>query len=738
MNEPTKYFYDFGPFRLDPAEHLLLRDGQVVPLPPKVFDTLLVLVENSGHVMDKDELLRRIWPDTFVEEVSLAKNVFVLRKALGGEQSPQYIETIPKRGYRFVAMVREIPTSESPAATEIHYLLQPDQSVVPASAPTIPVPAPERNDRGLRGTFLLTSGALIGVAVWAMWWIALRSSPTLPPPLVVPFTSFPGNEMQPSFSPDGNQIAFVWDGEKGGNADIYVKQLGNESLHRLTTDPAVDFWPCWSPDGRYIAFTRELAEGSALYLIPSLGGTERRIAQVWSSNSLFHHLISWSPDSEWLVVVDKSIPSEPTSIYMVARETGEKRKLTAPPAAIYGDRSPTISPDGKTVAFVRTIGSGVNDLYLVPTAGGEARRLTFDNTASPSPVWTPDSREILFLSTRGGEYNLWRVPATGGTPTPVEAAGRDLRNLAVSRQGNRLAWTQPIYDRNIWGIELADAASPSGGKRLPLSLKLAKLLISSTRSDTNPDFSPDGQRIAFLSDRSGSSEIWVADSTGERPSQLTDFNRKALAGNPRWSPDGRQIVLEAHPAGGSDIYVINAEGGQPRCLTSDPAEDTVPRWSRDGSWIYFSSMRSGSHQIWRMPAAGGEAIQVTSQGGLDCMESPDGQFLYYVKAFNAPGIWRRPVAGGEETFVLDHHGAGLWRYWVVVEQGIYFATAERPEQPLIELFSFITGQVTTVVVLEKGLDRGMSGLAVSPDGHRLIWSQVDQDSSDIMLMENFH
>ena len=363
--------------------------------------------------------------------------------------------------------------------------------------------------------------------------------------------------------------------------------------------------------------------------------------------------------------------------------------------------------------------------------------MTFDNTASPSPVWTPDSREILFLSTRSGEYNLWRVPAAGGTPVQVEAAGRDLRNLAISRQGNRLAWTQPIYDRNIWQIELADVASPSGEKQLPLSLKSAKPLISSTRADSNPEFSPDGQRIAFMSDRSGSSEIWVADSTGERPSQLTTFNRGALAGNPRWSPDGRQIVFEAHPAGSSDIYVISAEGGQPRRLTTDPAEDTVPAWSRDGNWIYFSSLRSGSHQIWRMPSAGGQAIQVTSQGGVDCMESPDSQFLYYTRVSRVPGIWRRPLAGGEEELVLDHHGAGYWRYWAVVKQGIYFATAQRPEQPLIEFFSFATGRVTPVAVLEKGLDRGMTGLAVSSDGRRLIWSQVDQDSSDIMLMDNF-
>ncbi len=732
MTQQTNGIYEFGSFRLDRQERLLQRDGAAISLTPKAFDLLLALVERPGRLVEKEELFKAVWPDTIVEESNLSSNIALIRKALSnGENGQKFIETVPKRGYRFVAEVREARPIDEDAATDAKIPV-PEKAAAATSATTS---SAKRSSRWLWLTVLPALGLFVSAVVW---WIAFRRAPTLPPQLI-PFTSLRGNEMQPSFAPDGNQIAFVWDGEQGGNQDIYVKQLGNEALHRLTTDPAVDLWPCWSPDGRHIAFTRELAEGSALYLIPSLGGAERRIAQVWSNNSLFHHLISWSPEGEWLAVIDKLSPAEPPSVYLVARETGERRKLTAPAADIYGDRSPTISPDGKTVAFVRTIGSGVNDLYLVPMAGGEARRLTFDNTASPSPVWSPDGREILFLSTRGGEYNLWRVPAAGGTPVQVEAAGRDLRNLAVSRQGNRLAWTHPIYDRNIWGMELADAASPSGGNQLSFSWKSAKPLISSTRADTNPEFSPDSQRIAFMSDRSGSSEIWVADSTGERPSQLTTFNRGALAGNPHWSPDGRQIVFEARPAdSAADIYVISAEGGQPRRLTADPAEDTVPTWSHDGNRIYFSSMRSGSHhQIWRMPAAGGQAIQVTSQGGIDCMESPDGQFLYYTRGRNAPGIWRRPVAGGEEMFVLNHHGAGFWRYWVVVEHGIYFATAERPQQPLIEFFNFATGQVTTVAVLEKGLDRGMVGLAVSPDGRRLIWSQVDQDSSDIMLLENF-
>ena len=712
MNHSPRNCYDFGLFRLDAAERMLLRDGVTIALTPKAFDLLLALIERHGRLVEKEELFQVVWPDTMVEESNLSSNIALIRKALrDGENGLKFIETVPKRGYRFVAEVREV----KPALAEEEL----------PSSPTIPAVPPVHRTR----RFVVPLAVIVVLAAGFGGWFLFRRTAPLPPIANTPFTSFQGNEMQPSFAPDGNQIAFVWEGEQQNNQDIYVKQPGNETLLRLTTHPAAELWPCWSPDGRYIAFTRERADGAELCFIPSLGGAERSITRFSPIADTGMYQASWSPDSEWLAIQDRNSPQEPPKIFLVARETGEKRQLTSPPAAAHADRHPAISPDGKQVVFIRFSSSGVGDVYLVPTAGGEARRLTFENTNAASPVWMPDGRDILFLS---GGKGLLRVSVNSGTPVPVEAVGRNLTSLAVARQGQRLAWTQSSRDMNIWQMELPTTTT-NQAPALPPS---AKPLIASTRGDASPDFSPDGKRIVFASNRSGLSQIWVADSTGEHPVQLTAFTN-GFSGSPRWSPDGRQIVFDARPADSADIYVINAEGGPPRRLTTDPAEDVVPSWSRDGQWIYFSSKRSGSPQIWRMPASGGPATQVTEQGGVDSMESPDGQFLYYTKARYAPGIWRKPVAGGEEKLILEHHRAGVWRYWTVVEQGIYFATAERAEQPLLEFYSFATGQVTLVAQLEKGLERSMSGLTVSSDGRRLIWAQVDQVGSDIMLLENF-
>jgi Tol biopolymer transport system component/DNA-binding winged helix-turn-helix (wHTH) protein len=718
MSKQKKAIYEFGPFQLDRQEHLLQREGAVISLTPKAFDLLLALVERHGRLVEKEELFQVVWPDTIVEESNLSSNIALIRKALGeGEKGLRFIETVPKRGYRFVADVREV----RPAADD-ELIPEPAESTGAETPLATGSTSPKRASRWARPAVLLGFGAVGLLISAAVWLTAFRHSAQLPQPRIVPFTTFPGSESQPTFSPDGNQIAFVWNGEKGDHSHIYVKQIGNEAVSQLTNSPDDDSFPSWSPDGRYIAFIRKTAKGFGHFLIPSLGGTERRITETF-----FYALQgnSWSPDGQWLGFSGRDSEQQPFGLYLVKRETGEMHKLTSPPAGILGDTNLAIAPDGKTVVFPRWIGVNDGDLYLVSVAGGEPKRLTSDHYGTGQLTWTADGREVLFVASRAGVCArcMWRMPATGGTAERVEIAGQHLGSFAISRQGTLLALTNFIDNTNIWQIELAAKQKQSPQK-----------LIYSTQTQDSPQYSPDGKKIAFGSSRSGGDEIWVCDSAGQHPIQLTSSSTRS--GSPRWSPDGRQIVFDSVAGGSADIYVINAEGGQPRRLTTEASEDVVPSWSQDGQWIYFSSNRSGTLQIWKMPAAGGQAVQFTRQGGFDSVESPDGQYLYYAKGRRTTGIWRIPVAGGEETFVLDHHRAGFWRYWAVVDQGIYFATAEQLDHPLIEFFSLTTGQFTLVTSLEKRIQGGVPGLAISPDGRWLIWAQQDQVGSDIMLMEN--
>ena len=371
---------------------------------------------------------------------------------------------------------------------------------------------------------------------------------------------------------------------------------------------------------------------TAVFVANLCGGVHGKIADVYPIRleALGRHL-DWSPDGEYLASVDKSQPEEPFHIVLIRARDGAKTAVTVPPGKSIGDVSPAFSPDGKSLAFLRAVSSGVSDVYVGPVAGGPARRLTFDNRNAQSIAWTPDGRWIVFSSDRRRNSVLWRVPAAGGDPERVVGVAENVTDPVFARDG-RMAYTQLFSDANIWRVETA-------GKTPPVKV------ISSTQYDSSPQYSPDGSRVAFRSNRSGSNEIWVSDSSGRIPVQLTHY-AGPLTGTPRWSPDGMNIAFDTRPDGQADIYVVSSIGGTPRRVTKSEFEDVVPSWSRDGAWIYFASNRTGTWQVWRVRADGSVEEQVTSDGGFAAFESPDGRYLYYAKGRGAPGLWRKLLPNG--------------------------------------------------------------------------------------------
>jgi Tol biopolymer transport system component len=552
-------------------------------------------------------------------------------------------------------------------------------------------------------------------------WLFFR--PNVETPVTaVPLVTFAGEKRDPSFSPDGKQVAFAWNGEKRDNYDIYVKLIGAGTPLRLTNDPAGEFNPAWSPDGRYIAFLRLKRAGKAdVFLISALGGPERKLDEI-SSDSSFTSM-AWSPDGKWLAVPDKNSPEEPFSMFLLSVETSEKRRLTAPPPHINGDRTPAFSPDGRTLAFSRSTLDTLSDLYLLDLSDdmkpkAEPRRLTFTDGWVPMPAWTPDGREIIFSTGQWGSLSLWRIRTSGSsTPRRLAYVGEDGSAPAVSLQGHRMVYAKNLVRINIWRAAVSRSGSTPSS---PVNF------IISNRIENTPDFSPDDKRIAFASNRSGSWEIWVCTGDGLNAVQLTSFGGP-FTRFPRWSPDGTRIVFDSRPEGNAEIYVISSQGGRPRRLTNSSANDVMPRWSSDGRSIYFMSNRGGDNQIWKMPADGGTATQVTKLGGSYAMESPDGEFLYYTRSGS---LWRVPSAGGEETKILESASE-----FAVLDQGVYFMGWTSPVRAFgVLFFSFTTGKTEMVSRIEKGPHMGFS---LSRDGRWALYSQVDQEDSDLMLVENF-
>jgi Tol biopolymer transport system component len=540
----------------------------------------------------------------------------------------------------------------------------------------------------------------------------------------IPFTTSEGQQTDPAFSPDGEKVAFSWVGpprQDGRPAmNIYVKSILDGETVAVTTGPTVDMYPCWSPDGSRIAFQRTTEPGHALMIVPSAGGAAQKITDIGIG-------LTWSPDGNEIAYVS---PVAPYGIVVRSLQSGAVRQITSP--APHWERLPAWSPDGKQIAFTRQLQNSVREIFLVPSQGGATRQLTFDSHVIDGIAWTPDSRELVFDSSRGSGNNLWRIPAAGGVPKPVAYTSNHPLSPAISLRGGRLAYSQSFEDTNIWQYERAspDAASFAQGR---------KCLICSVVEDNSPRFSPDGRSIVFASRRTGSEELWTANSDGSAAKQLTFLGDRT--GSPRWSPDGRWIAFDSRAAGNPDIYVVSAQGGTPRRVTSEASSDIEPSWSHDGHWIYFisdrlASDRGGYGHIWKAPFEGGPALQVTQGPSGESLESADGKRLYYFGREYPEGIWSVPVEGGPEELVPELSAVARTRAWAVRAEGIYFFD-DSAGKPLIRLFTFATRRLSTVLSPDRTTPHGNPGLDISPNGRKLLYTQTDRRVDGLIMVENF-
>jgi Tol biopolymer transport system component/DNA-binding winged helix-turn-helix (wHTH) protein len=709
----------FDQFHVDFSSGVLQRSGVRVPVQSQPLQVLRLLLAAEGKVVTREELRKVLWPeDTFVDfELGVNTAVKKLRQALTDPADhPKFIETLPRIGHRFMVPVEWV-TEDSQKGTLA-------ESVTPGGGAL--ASARERTTIGLHsvgnlrwmavGCTILV--ALCGIAVWGF----IRSRTALPPIEVVPLVGLPGMENDPAFSPDGNQVAFAI--RNPAHSGIYTTVVGGEKSLRLTTHPG-DGNPRWSPDGRQLAFIRHSEEGVAIYVIPALGGTEHRLYS--SPAGINTRSLDWSPDGKVLAITAIDADRIHTWIALLSLEDSTTQRLTSP-ADQEQDCSPAFSPDGGTVAFVRGITPGVvSDVYVVPSSGGEPRRLTHDNTwIMGAPAWTPDGRDIVFSSMRAGLASLWRVSASGSTPPrPLVGVGLNASGPSVSRKGNQLVYQQTDFKNNVWRLNMSDEKTRRGPPSIVISDKGPSL--------ARPHFSPDGKRIAFESDRLGYANLWTCDSDGSNCSQLTSLH--GTSGAATWSPDGRQIAFEFRPKQHSEVYVAEVGGGPPRLLeTFSGSDNGGPNWSRDGKWIYFYSNHGGSLQIWKMQLNGGSPVQVTTKGGVVGAESSDGRFLYFAK-LNVPGLWKMPLHGGEETRIFDQPFVPFsWWDWGLTEKGIYFINFQTSPTATVAFFEFATNKIFPIWALA---DRPFVGLSVSADGKSILYVQNEYSQSDIMLVKNF-
>jgi Tol biopolymer transport system component/DNA-binding winged helix-turn-helix (wHTH) protein len=703
----------FGEFQLDLETGELQSSGHRLILQDQPFQVLTILVQQPGRLVTREELKKKLWPtDTFVDfDHGLNKAVNRLRETLGDSADhPRFIETLPRKGYRFIFPVHSSPDQVpvTPGANGVH---------------AIPFP---RSTKAKRIVFGAAIAAILAVSFAAALRSRRTKSPPTKTPVIVPLTGMAGIENDPAFSPDGNQVAFTRADDRGEGLGIYAAVIGGERLLRLTTSRD-DCCPVWSPDGRSIAFAHYLPRGYAIYVLPVLGGTPKKVYEMPAEYA--EHLdmpatLSWSPDGKSLAISLVTSSQKRPSIALLSLEDASTRVLTSPPPK-YSDWSPSFAPDGSRVAFVRSSGPGfIDDLYVVPVAGGVPERLTFDRQFLGGQVaWTPDSKELLFSSTYKGLTTLWRASVSSGSLRRVEGVGTGASTPAVALNGHRLAFVNELTRVNLWRVRLADAKHVSGVPEIVLDSKGEKGL---------PYFSDDGKRIVFESSQSGYPEIWASESDGSNSLQLTFLN--GMSGTPRWSYDGRFVAFDYRPEEHSEIYSTDVAGRSARLVPTIPgADNTVPSWSRDNQWIYFSSNRGDEPtQVWKVPVAGGAPIQLTTKGGMGPIESQDG-YVFFARTMHSDEILKVPSGGGDETSVMKGTGLDCWCNWALAPAGVYFIDGNTLGSKRLWYYEFATKKRFPLLAFQKHA----LNPAISPDGKTLIYIQMDELDRTIMLVDYF-
>jgi Tol biopolymer transport system component len=495
--------------------------------------------------------------------------------------------------------------------------------------------------------------------------------------------------------------------------------IGSESLLRLTQDPAADRKPLWSPDGRWIAFQR----AGKLFLIPPLGGPERLLAEGIGKPD------AWSQDSKWIVATTFG-PTESGSLIRISVETGARSQLSSENDITFA----SLSPDNRKLLYDR-LDRGQVRFMVAPfsTSAPLGAPSSLDKASAQGfPLgcaWTQNNHDAIcaYRKNAGQKPNLWRIDTRNERPPEPLPFTEGASAPSISIAGNRLAYDRFEVDSDIWRLSLR--------KRAKISPQPVRFL-SSTEYEELPEYSPDGSQIAFLSARSGASDIWLASADGQNPRMLT--SRGAFS-SPKWSPDGRSIVFMSN----GDLYTVPAAGGIPVRLQHSPAENVEsPSYSPDGQSIYFiGSYRGGEKEIWHVRVNGGTAEKLGGKGAITAVASPDGQYVFYTKRDPAKcTLWKMHTDGTQDQLTIDSDPTVEYPscpQFTFAQGGIFYIPVEHPDQISRLMFLDLKHNVSRVALsLGKASRRISQGLTLSPDGQSVLYGAYDYQG-DLMLIDPF-
>jgi Tol biopolymer transport system component/DNA-binding winged helix-turn-helix (wHTH) protein len=638
-DKSQEFLYEFAPFLLDAGERLLFRAGEVIPLRPKVFNLLLVLVENSGHILSKDELMNMVWPDAAVEEGSLARNISTLRKALGESSDEcRFIETIPWRGYRFVATVRRLEHGgdglvlEEYSAARI-VISEDDENGAGVRTDQQPIEQSLRQETPAKSiarwkprtailiTCLALAGLLLALALNLAinTWRRFGSNPsqltdTKPQlntnPQLMRFTET-GNIAFGSISPDGKFAAYV-SFEKDGEA-IWIKQVASgSSLCVVPAAPNLSYWGLtFSPDSNFLYYVVEdkaHPSRGVLYRLPAVGGTAEKLLTHIATHP------SFSPDGRQMVFKRMS-PNQNELI--IAESDGRNQQVWATSSSIYDFWAYGWSPDRQTIAYANSREDETGRYWSVaemPVQGGTEKVISKRQyQAIRGLSWLPRGRGLVVVAEdpTTGLFQLWHLSADDGTERRLTNDVNDYWRVSVTADGGALLTSQ---QERPTSISVASMAEPRHARQVTAGVAGYDTLA----------WAPD-DRLVYSSLNNGLYDIWVMAADGSGQKRLTA--KAGINKFPAVSPDGRHLLFVSNRAGRFSVWRMEADGSDPRQIGGETTGRV--QCSPDGQQVFYTSDAAGIWALWRAPIEGGEPERLRDLYSYRASISPDGKLLAY-------------------------------------------------------------------------------------------------------------
>ena len=599
--------------------------------------------------------------------------------------------------------------------------------VAPPEVP-MPLPAAGWADQARwrsKPRVLVSAFALLTIGALCFWLAQVRAGLQHQASYkTVPFTSDLGQEFSPAISPDGRWIAYAAR-PQGDETRIYIKGIDGKGLQAISSPGAISLFPAWSPDGKSLAYLEVEAHRVLV-----------RVSRVWDmSNNGDDHVVTtiaretgrwsdqpslllgnpgpiWLPDGRRLILSDCA---QTRCGLVIVDDLGRRAWLTTAPSESR-DFYPRLSKDGSTVAFVRYYSHGSSDIYTISVKGDNPIQVTHDQKAIQGIAWDRDGRSLVASWDRDGAFALWRIPQHG-EPTKLNIDATAPAEPSVSPTSGDIAYVESTENWNIWRAPLS-----SDGMGKP------QLLLSSSGRNYDPRYSPDGKQIAFVSDRSGTMQLWTSSADGSDLKQRTNLGG-AWMGGISWSPDGKTIAFDARPRGHSSIYLMALASDALHLLEDNGFEERMPSFSHDGRSLYFNSTRAGEVDIWRYELKSSATRKFQIPNAFAAAELDDSGLLVLGSRYGE--IWRTTSNKSSAPVRWNDLVVTPALSWFPAPSGLYFARAKGDDQ-------FEVCRATLVVTkclgsFPNALVLNGPDIALSPDEHWILFAQQDASTGDIKL-----